>query len=156
MYCTNEILRLRYSFINCRFPLMVKQMCTPRKALIVACLLPSIATLKNFHLFFTRGRQFIGDPEVPPEEWEVKNCGFPTPQIEFFETYIRSWIAFSLHAFIPILIVFVLNILIIKTLYKTRKVNTINITVRAAGAKPVGGNQKSTAREERAKKSNEN
>ena len=100
-------------FIAVKFPLVRKQMWTPKRAFIVACVLPSIASIKNLHLFFTRGRQVIVDAALPEEEWAVSNCGFPTPEIEFFETYIRSWIAFSLYAVVPIVSVFILIVLII-------------------------------------------
>ena len=71
-------------FIAVKFPLVRKQMCTPKRAFIVACVLPSIASIKNLHLFFTRGRQVIVDAALPEEEWAVSNCGFPTPEIEIF------------------------------------------------------------------------
>ena len=131
-------------FIAVKFPLVRKQMCTPKRAFIVACVLPSIAIIKNLHLFFTRGRQVIVDAALPEEEWAVSNCGFPTPEIEFFETYIRSWIAFSLYAVVPIVSVFILNVLIIRTLYTSRKVTTVT----------AAGEAKPSAREERARRSN--
>ncbi len=52
-------------FISLIFPLRRKEMCTPRQALIVAISLPTLAALKNFHLFFTRGRQVIQQDGVP-------------------------------------------------------------------------------------------
>ena len=48
-------------FIAVKFPLARKQMCTPKRAFIVACVLPSIASIENLHLFLTQGRQVIVD-----------------------------------------------------------------------------------------------
>ena len=59
-------------FISVILPLRRKAMCTPRRALIVAVLLPTIAVLKNFHLFFTRERQVIPDDDTPEK---VGVCG---------------------------------------------------------------------------------
>ena len=109
-------------FIAVKYPMNKPQMCTPNRAMIVALALPSIAILKNVHLFYTRGRQVMANPESP-EEWTVNNCGFPSPAIEYFETYIRTWIGFSLYAFIPIFSVLALNVLIIHTVWKVRKIS---------------------------------
>ena len=109
-------------FIAVRFPMKKSRLCTPRKASITACILPSVAMMKNLHYFFTRGKEVVPDPLLPKEQWMVKNCGFPTPAIAFFEQYIRTWIGFSLYAFIPIISVFILNIFIIQTLWKVSKV----------------------------------
>ena len=99
-------------------------MCTKKRAIIVVCVLPIFAILKNVHLFYTRGRQVIPNPDLSEEELTVKYCGFPTPATEFFEIYIRIWIAFSLYAFIPICSVFVLNVLIMYTIWKIRKISS--------------------------------
>ena len=109
-------------FIAVRFPMKKSRLCTPRKATITACALPSIAMTKNVHCFFTRGKEVVPDPLLPKDQWVVKNCGFPTPAIEFFEQYIRTWIGFSLYAFIPIILILILNIFIIKTFWKVSKV----------------------------------
>ncbi len=59
---------------------------------------------------------------MAPEEWEVNNCGFPSDSVAYFEIYVRPWIGFTLYAYIPLAAVLVLNTLIIRTLWKVRKV----------------------------------
>ncbi len=127
-------------------------MCTPRKATVVAITLPCIAVAKNFHLFFTRGRQVTVSDSG---EEAVNNCGFPTPAIEFFELYIRTWLGFILYAFIPIISVFILNVLIVKELWKVRKVGVAVGPTAGAGTGDASNKGGAVSkREERARKSN--
>ena len=111
-------------FIAVKFPMKKSQMCTRKRAVIISITLPFFAILKNVHLFYTRGRQVVANLELPEEKWIVKNCGYPTPAIEFFEIYIRTWIGFSLYAFIPMCSVFILNVLIMYTIWKVRKISS--------------------------------
>ena len=109
--------------IAVKFPVKKLHMCTPKRAMTVALVLPPIAILKNVHLFYTRGIQVVANPELPERKWTVNNCGYPSPAIEFFENYIRTWIGFSLYAFIPISSVFILNVLIIHTVSTKRRIS---------------------------------
>ncbi len=131
-------------FIAIKFPLKAKQLCTPKKARIVAVCLPVVAIFKNFHLFFTRGRQILEDPELPEEQWLIINCGFPTPAIEYFENYVRNWIALALFWLIPVISVIVLNTFIVLALWKVRQV----------GPSQDSSQQSANKQQERARKSN--
>ena len=87
-------------FIAVRFPMKKSRLSTPRKASITACALPSIAMTKNFHCFFTRGKEVVSDPLLPKDQWVVKNCGFPTPAIEFLSNTSELGLGFHfMHSF---------------------------------------------------------
>ncbi|XP_074660611.1 putative G-protein coupled receptor 139 isoform X2 [Tubulanus polymorphus] len=102
-------------FISVVFPLKARYFCTKKKASVAIAIICALATIKNVHIFFTRG----------PVLDNAHRCQFLEP-FEYFEAFVRPWIAFTLYAFLPISIIFACNIAIVYTLIKIRKKKLVN------------------------------
>ena len=105
-------------FISVVFPLKRRDLCTPKRAVVCCVSLLGAALLKNLHIFWTRGRQVTQQPDGT---YVTTECGFPRPEYEHFETFIRPWLAFTLYAFIPITGLVVLNVSIAVALWRHSK-----------------------------------
>ncbi len=105
-------------FIAVCFPLSKKAYCLPSKAKFYALGAVLLAITKNFHVFWTRGAEYI----VVGNDTVLKsNCGRPTPEIKYFEFYVRPWIAFSLVSLVPFLVILVCNVFIIRALLEVKR-----------------------------------
>ena len=103
--CVNTMDR----FIAVCFPFTQQKIRRVAYAKMVALITVILAAGKNLHVFWTRGLEVTGDV-----------CGRPK-QYEYFELYVRPWIAFVLVALLPCLVLTVFNIFIMRFLLRERR-----------------------------------
>lgn len=96
-------------FIAVWLPHRAKVLCTVNRAIGVCFLLTLLAVLKNISFLIVRS---VAD--------DHEGCK-TVPSWEFYMQHVRPWLAFILYAFIPIVSVFVLNMLIIHRLVKVHR-----------------------------------
>lgn len=114
-------------FMAICFPMKKTDCCLAWRAKYY-CLGAALAAIaKNMHVFWTRGAQYqtqtvyeyVDCVQVPTNMTTtslVTNCGYPTPEYQYFETYVRPWIVFALVNFIPFCIILVCNIFIVRAM----------------------------------------
>ncbi len=107
-------------FIAVCFPLSKKACSMPSKAKFYALGALLLAILINVNVFWTRGAEYI----VVGNDTVLKsNCGRPTPEMEYFEFYVRPWIVFSLVSLIPFVVILVCNVFIIRALLEMKRLH---------------------------------
>ena len=72
-------------------PLKKKTICSLGHARICLALLFLLAVAKNFHQFWTRGKEIRN---INGTDVFISNCGYPTEADEYFTMHIRPWIVF--------------------------------------------------------------
>lgn len=105
-------------FVAVCFPMDSMQRCPPQQAKFYAAATFIAATVKNFHVLFTRG-----------QEWHTKNnetilfsnCGSPTEEYKYFEKYVRPWIAFTVVNLLPFCILVFCNLFIVRAMIRLRQ-----------------------------------
>ena len=108
-------------FLAVCFPLYKRKICRLSRAYMSAIFILSIAIVKNFHVFWTRGPQY---KEVDGVLTLKKMCGRPTKAYENFEYLVRPWIVFALVNMLPLLAITSFNIAIIATLVMVSRNST--------------------------------
>lgn len=116
------------------FPMFECGLCLPRNVKFHVLTAFLAAIFKNLHVFWTRGAEYIqvASPviknnfstsinpflthNIPLVLKLVSNCGSPTPEFKYFETYVRPWMAFVMISLLPCLIMVSCNVLIIRSL----------------------------------------
>lgn len=118
-------------FIAISFPLKKTNFCRSSRAKLSCTVTLVIATLKNVHVVGTRGTQYrippANETDVAVEAAAavlVSNCGKPTAACEYFEDFIRPWIAFAVVSVLPFCIILLCNIFIIAALLRVRQLRT--------------------------------
>ncbi len=106
-------------FVAVCFPLKRTKICVNRRAWIIAAGLLLLGFIKNFPVFWTRGYQKFDDG------YET-NCGRPH---EYFEKYVRPWIAFTCVSLIPFIFITTFNAGIIYTLVHLRDITSSDIKI---------------------------
>jgi len=109
------------------FPFHKRTICVPSRARLFGGLVFLTAVIKNFHVFWTRG------PEYKTVDGNVtvliSNCGKPTPGYANFESFVRPWIVFTTVNVIPFVTILLCNVVIIRALFRVRRVATIGALV---------------------------
>ena len=126
-------------FIAVCYPLKTKNICVASRAPYFAFSAFTLAVIKNFHVFWTRGAVYdVTTVNVTSFDasgvnvtslqniTEVYNCGRIH---EDFEFYVRPWIAFTLVSALPFIVIVFCNILIVRALVKVRKMRKNKATV---------------------------
>ncbi|ELU09778.1 hypothetical protein CAPTEDRAFT_169933 [Capitella teleta] len=108
-------------FIAVCFPLEKKDYCLPSRSKYFATGALLLAVTKNFHVFWTRGAEYI---TVDNSTVLKSNCGRPTPEFKYFEFYVRPWIAFTTVNALPFCVILVCNIFIIRALIAVKKLRS--------------------------------
>ena len=105
-------------------------MSTPQRAIYIIAGIIIVMVLKNFHVFWTRGKEYNRDGSVK------RLCGRPA---FYFEQYIRPWIAFTFITLFPFIIIVFSNVSITVCLLKsTKRMRGLKVTPsRSASSKSV-------------------
>lgn len=148
-------------FVAVCFPMSTTECCVYWKAKYYSLAALFAATLKNFHVLWTRGAEykaidqalidsclnFFGLVDDSPNSSSssvnvsvvglVSNCGGTTPMNKYFEAYVRPWIAFSLVSVLPFCIIVTCNLLIILTLARSKRKRAGKVLVRSSHEKHI-------------------
>lgn len=116
-------------FIAVSLPFYKQKISFPRRAMHIIAVIIIIMILKNFHVFWTRGREYKADGSLK------KVCGRPA---HIFEQYIRPWIAFTFITLLPFITIVFCNISITVCLVRTtRRMQGLKVTRRSTSSKSI-------------------
>lgn len=112
-------------FIAVCYPLKKNKFCRSSRAKISCAVVLGAATMKNVHVFFTRGAQYKETMQVNGTGSSslllISNCGKPSAASENFEDFVRPWIAFVVVSLLPFCVILLCNVCIIRTLMSVRR-----------------------------------
>ncbi|XP_013388133.2 G-protein coupled receptor daf-37 [Lingula anatina] len=102
-------------FIAVCMPTRAVDLCTVRKAALSLMVIAALITAKTMHVFWTRGSENVtldGNVTV------IYVCGYTSDGDRYFWQHVLPWVVFCIYVSGPFLTMIVLNILIIKGLFK--------------------------------------
>ena len=118
-------------FVAVCWPFLKQNTYFSKNTWLVSLILLAVSTLKNLHVFWSRGRQFDIHGNV------TSNCGYRT-EFANFEEYVRPWIVFVTVSVIPFFTLLFCNIMIVRALIaseRIRKAHGGNTATSSRGGK---------------------
>lgn len=92
-----------------------------RVAFKIIGLLLSVQVVFNMHVFWTRGKNWEDPNDVNETDSSIINCGYTSHQSRYFWNVHQSWLSMLWYSIFPFLVMLILNIFIIKRLWKLKK-----------------------------------
>lgn len=110
-------------FIAVCYPLKKTNFCRSSRAKVSCAIVLATAAVKNLHVLGTRGSQYRLDHPInrTTETVLVSNCGKPNAACEYFEDFVRPWIAFVAVSLLPFCVIILCNVFIVAALLRVRK-----------------------------------
>ncbi|XP_025116239.1 gastrin/cholecystokinin type B receptor-like [Pomacea canaliculata] len=102
-------------YVVVRFPFKAQRLSTPRSAFVAIVGTGLFSLALNLQILFTRRLQPSGD------DFTSLKCWYPDPDVEHFMMKIYTWIDAAIYSFVPFCTLFVVNLLIIAQLQKSRE-----------------------------------
>lgn len=109
-------------FIAVCYPLKKNKFCRSSRAKLSCAVVFGAAILKNVHVLFTRGAQYkVQGNRTSSTLLLISNCGKPSAACEYFEDFVRPWIAFVVVSLLPFCLILLCNVCIIRALLSVRR-----------------------------------
>ncbi len=105
-------------FIAICYPFKAKTLLSVKKAIITSVVVTVVTAGHNSYLMWTRGNQVISGVNGTTQ---MINCGFTSESAAYYTNILEGWPLITVVSYIPLLVIFCLNIKIIVGFHKMKR-----------------------------------